>query len=100
MSKSKPEVVSVFPIRQQMISVCETPLDSEPQSQTKNIDSAESSDVLNTVVIRSTYATAQGITERELICEGVDNPISKVADAMVSEHEKVNEYQFSLRARL
>jgi hypothetical protein len=87
--KVSPQVVSVFPIRQQIISVCETPRNQDQLNCTKENESTESPDILSTVVIRSSYTTPNGTSERQLICEGGDCPISKVADAMVNEHEKV-----------
>ena len=88
-SKLSSQVVTVFPIRQQIISVCESQPDPQRSDPEIDAESTAGPDFSNTVVIRSSYATANGISERQLICDVGECPISKVADAMVNEHEKV-----------
>jgi hypothetical protein len=89
MDKSATGATAIFPIRQQIISICASPVEQDRPNELDDDVVESNDDIQNTVVIRSTYTTANGTAERQLICDGDDHTFSKVAETMVSEHEKV-----------
>jgi hypothetical protein len=96
MEKAATGATAIFPIRQQIVSISASQVDPDRPNHLKAGGNEANDEIQNTVVIRSTYTTANGTSERQLICDGDDHTFSKVAEAMVSDHEKVAIHGISL----